>query len=79
VYLLFCREWYSYHFPELVKIVNDNYKFAHLASMIGNRKTFADERLEEVEELLGDTAQAQAVLSASKSSMGEKTTGFYRF
>jgi len=47
--------------------------------MIGNRKTFADERLEEVEELLGDTAQAQAVLSASKSSMGEKTTGFYRF
>ena len=22
------REWYSWHFPELVKIVNDNYQYA---------------------------------------------------
>jgi len=28
------REWYSYHFPELVKIVNDNYMFAKLTTVI---------------------------------------------
>ncbi|KAK3094708.1 hypothetical protein FSP39_005296 [Pinctada imbricata] len=29
------REWYSYHFPELVKIVNDNYLYAKVARFIG--------------------------------------------
>lgn len=24
------REWYSWHFPELVKIVNDNYQYAQV-------------------------------------------------
>jgi len=28
------REWYSWHFPELVKIVPDNYKFAKLVVFI---------------------------------------------
>ncbi|XP_067950610.1 nucleolar protein 56-like isoform X2 [Watersipora subatra] len=65
-----CREWYSYHFPELVKIVGDNQKFAKVVIVVGDRKQFTEERLGEVEEILGDTAQAQAVLAASKSSMG---------
>ena len=26
------REWYSWHFPELVKIVNDNYQYAKVRS-----------------------------------------------
>ena len=25
-----CREWYSWHFPELVKLVPDNYKYAQV-------------------------------------------------
>jgi hypothetical protein len=24
------REWYGWHFPELVKIVNDNYQYARV-------------------------------------------------
>jgi len=32
------REWYSYHFPELVKIVNDNYMFAKCVKLLKNRK-----------------------------------------
>ena len=31
------REWYSWHFPELVKIVNDNYMFARLVLLIKRR------------------------------------------
>merc|ERR1712156_625645 len=30
------REWYSYHFPELVKIVPDNYTFAKCVKVIKN-------------------------------------------
>lgn len=29
------REWYSWHYPELVKIVNDNIKFVQLVKLIG--------------------------------------------
>ena len=32
------REWYSYHFPELVKIVNDNYMFSKCVKLLKNRK-----------------------------------------
>ena len=28
------REWYSWHFPELVKIVNDNYQYAQVGSLL---------------------------------------------
>lgn len=33
------REWYSYHFPELSKIVNDNIMFARIALYLGRRST----------------------------------------
>ena len=28
------REWYSWHFPELVKVVNDNYQYARIALLV---------------------------------------------
>ena len=31
------KEWYSWHFPELGKIVTDNFTFVRLADLIGNR------------------------------------------
>ncbi|XP_047112857.1 nucleolar protein 56 [Schistocerca piceifrons] len=64
------REWYSYHFPELVKIVPENYMYARVARLIGNRKEFTEDKLEALEELVMDSAKAQAILSASRSSMG---------
>jgi nucleolar protein 56 len=39
------REWYSYHFPELVKIVPDNYMYARVAHFIKNRKELSEESL----------------------------------
>lgn len=66
------KEWYSYHFPEMAKIVNDNYAYAKVAKIIGDRKEFAlhENGAEELEEALQDEAKAQAIISASKSSMG---------
>jgi len=64
------REWYSYHFPELVKIVPDNYMYAKLAHHIKDRKNLSDESVPELEELLMDSGKAAAIVSASKMSMG---------
>ncbi|KAL3270026.1 hypothetical protein HHI36_009082 [Cryptolaemus montrouzieri] len=64
------REWYSYHFPELVKIVPENYTFARLTKFIKNHKELTEESLEGLEEITMDSGKAQAILDASKSSMG---------
>lgn len=66
-----CREWYCYHFPELVKIISDNYLYAKVVKLIGNRKAFTDESMEQLEELVMDGGKAQAILDASRSSMGQ--------
>lgn len=64
------REWYSYHFPELVKIVPENYMYAKVAQFIKDRRTLTQDKLEELEEVLMDSAKAQAIIDASKMSMG---------
>merc|ERR1719342_1098939 len=64
------REWYSYHFPELIKVVPDNYLYAKTVKLIKNRKELTQDLFEKLEEILMDSARAQAVIDASKSSMG---------
>ncbi|CAH3123831.1 unnamed protein product, partial [Porites lobata] len=64
------REWYSYHFPELVKIVSDNYMYAKTAQYVKSRKDFTEDMLEGLEEIVMDSAKAKAIYDASKSSMG---------
>lgn len=64
------REWYSYHFPELIKIVPENALFAKCVKLIKNRKELTTDSLEPLEEIVMDSAKAQAILDASKSSMG---------
>nr|CAB3264404.1 nucleolar protein 56-like [Phallusia mammillata] len=64
------KEWYSYHFPELVKISSDNYMYCRLAKLIGNRKTSPEDLEEKIEEITMDSAKAKAIIAASKMSMG---------
>ncbi|TNM88549.1 hypothetical protein fugu_004803 [Takifugu bimaculatus] len=64
------REWYGYHFPELIKIVSDNSMYCRLARLIGNRKELTEESLEGLEEVVMDAAKARTILDASRSSMG---------
>merc|ERR1711976_1000442 len=54
------REWYSYHFPELVKIVNENYTYARVAKYIKDRKSFTEDQVEGLEEIVMDSAKAKA-------------------
>ncbi|XP_030841244.1 nucleolar protein 56-like [Strongylocentrotus purpuratus] len=64
------KEWYSYHFPELVKVVPESALYAKVAHYIKNRKELSEDSLEALEELTMDSAKAQAILDASRSSMG---------
>ncbi|KAI8373670.1 hypothetical protein BD560DRAFT_393993 [Blakeslea trispora] len=65
------REWYSWHFPEMVKIVNDNYKYAKLVKLIGNKGELAEDKLEAMTAILDDDeAMAKQILSAARASMG---------
>ena len=39
------REWYSWHFPELVKIVNDNYQYSKLALLIKDKSSLTEDKV----------------------------------
>lgn len=64
------REWYGWHFPELIKIVNDNYTYARLAKFIKNKSLLTEEHLPELEEICMDATKAKQILDAARSSMG---------
>ncbi|KAF5336243.1 hypothetical protein D9758_014355 [Tetrapyrgos nigripes] len=65
------REWYGYHFPELVKLVPDNYQYARCAQFIGDKDALDEEKLPELEAILDDNATtAQNILDAARGSMG---------
>ena len=65
------REWYGYHFPELVKIVPDNYEYARAAKFIGAKEALTADKLPDLAALLGDdTTRAQNVIDAAAGSMG---------
>ncbi|CAH1169692.1 unnamed protein product [Phaedon cochleariae] len=61
-YIMRCREWYGWHFPELGKIVTDNVAFAKTVKIIGTRENTATSDLsdilpEEVEEKVKEAAE----------------------
>eukprot|EP00741_Cyanophora_paradoxa_P007057 tig00001073_g6828.t1 len=64
------REWYSWHFPELVKIVSDNYVYAKLAAFIKARNTLSEESIPGIIEIVDDEEKAKAIVDAAKTSMG---------
>ena len=39
------REWYSWHFPELVKIVPDNYQYSQLALLIKDKSSLTEDTI----------------------------------
>lgn len=64
------REWYSWHFPELQKIVNDNGIFAKCAKFIQHKDKLSEASLPELEAITDDKEMAQQILEAARMSMG---------
>jgi nucleolar protein 56 len=67
---ILCREWYSWHFPELVKIVNDNYLYCKIAKFIEDKSKLAEDKIEALTDLVGDEDKAKEIVEAAKASMG---------
>lgn len=65
------REWYSWHFPELARLVADHNRFARLALVIADKSGLSDDSLSTLEEALdGDAGLAKLILDAARTSMG---------
>ena len=71
------REWYSWHFPELIKIVPDNTEYAKVVHFIKNKNSLSDESVEALEAILDhDEQKARNIVQASKTSMGMDISDF---
>ena len=53
------KEWFSWHFPELSKIVTDNAIFCKCVHFIQNRETVNDDMKDELTEIVLDEEKAQ--------------------
>lgn len=53
------KEWYSWHFPELARIITDNQVYVRLIDLFGNKLNVTDELLGEIQELTVDGEIAQ--------------------
>jgi len=75
-FIMRVKEWYSWHFPELVKLVTDNYMFTRTCLLIMNRKTFTEDKVEKLTEIVGSEDLSKDILAASKHSMGQDISDF---
>ena len=64
------KEWYGWHFPELVKIVSDNYTFAQLVIRLQNKTGVSEDMFEDIEAIVNDDMTAREIIEAAKASMG---------
>ncbi|KAK7346579.1 hypothetical protein VNO80_21102 [Phaseolus coccineus] len=65
------REWYSWHFPELVKIVNDNYLYAKVSKFIQDKAKLTEDNIPGLTDIVGDEDKAKEIVEAAKASMGQ--------
>ncbi|KAL6552443.1 hypothetical protein OROHE_007807 [Orobanche hederae] len=65
------REWYSWHFPELAKIVSDNYLYAKVAKYVEDKSQLSEDQLSDLTDVVGDEDKAKEIIEAAKASMGQ--------
>lgn len=64
------REWYSWHFPELVKVVPDNIQYARVVGVVKDKSSLGEAAIPALVDVLQDEDKANDVLDAARSSMG---------
>nr|XP_028557482.1 nucleolar protein 58 [Podarcis muralis] len=69
-YIMRCREWYGWHFPELGKIITDNLTYCKCVRKIGDRKNFA---CSDLSEALPEEVEEE-VKAAAEISMGTEVS-----
>uniref|UniRef100_A0A672IQS9 Nucleolar protein 58 n=1 Tax=Salarias fasciatus TaxID=181472 RepID=A0A672IQS9_SALFA len=69
-YIMRCREWYGWHFPELGKVVTDNLAYCKTVRKIGDRTNVAGSDLSDI---LPEEIEAEVKLAA-EISMGTEVS-----
>jgi snoRNA binding domain, fibrillarin len=62
-FIMRVREWYSWHFPELGKIVTDHFQYARVVMLIKNKFSVNDEMQPDLEAIVEDADVATQVSS----------------
>merc|ERR1719295_2554193 len=70
-YIMRCREWYGWHFPELGKIITDNLAFVRTVELMGTRDNAKTIDLSDVLPEEGE----EKVKEAAEISMGTEISG----
>ena len=70
------REWFSWHFPELPKLLTDNNVFVRVAHLIKNRDDISEILASDLEEIVTDAEIAERILELAKNSMGQEMSEF---
>ncbi|KAI3978658.1 hypothetical protein MKX01_015833 [Papaver californicum] len=72
------RMWYSWNFPELFDIVNDNYLYAKVVKYIENKFELSEDKMPGLIEILGDDEdKAKEIVEAAKSSTWKDFSPIY--
>merc|ERR1712117_675719 len=66
------REWYGYHFPEMVKIVNENYPYCRLIKLIGRRENLL-QAMQEQEDQEEEDAEAPELIRKMEEILMDST------
>ncbi|AOL15663.1 C/D box methylation guide ribonucleoprotein complex aNOP56 subunit [Sulfolobus sp. A20] len=61
------REWYSIHFPELDKLIEDHREYASIVSKFGDRNSINKEDLSEI---VSNDTKINRIIDAAKKSIG---------
>lgn len=66
------REWYGWHYPELVKIVSDNHQYAKVALFVQDKKSLNEDSLHDLAAVVDDDEDvAKSIIHTAKISMGQ--------
>ena len=66
------KEWFSWHFPELGKIITDNGIFCKVVRFVEKRENVTEDIKDELTDLVLDEEKAQQIIEAAKISMGQE-------
>jgi nucleolar protein 56 len=66
------KEWFSWHFPELGKIITDNGIFCKVVRHIEKRENVTEDIKDELTNIVLDDEKAQQIIEAAKISMGQE-------
>jgi RNA processing factor Prp31 len=69
------KEWFSWHFPELARIVTDYVTYAHIVDLVGMRTTVKNIPLEKLGAVAGSEEIAQQIKDSKIEILIQSQTG----